>query len=64
LHPNQISQWKREFMENAEKAFDGDTTTTVVILPEFQTIGLVEIYELYTNEYETIKKKIYSNLQS
>lgn len=23
LHPNQISQWKREFLNNAEKAFDG-----------------------------------------
>lgn len=27
LHPNQISLWKREFMENACKAFDGAKDT-------------------------------------
>lgn len=26
IHPNQISKWKREFIDNADKAFDSDKT--------------------------------------
>lgn len=24
LHPNQVNKWKKEFVENASKAFEGD----------------------------------------
>ena len=27
IHPNQISKWKREFLENVSKIFDGETGT-------------------------------------
>lgn len=26
VHPNQVSQWKRQFVENASKAFDDGTS--------------------------------------
>ena len=28
VHPNQVSQWKRQFLENASKAFDDGTNAT------------------------------------
>lgn len=39
LHPNQISQWKREFLSGAENAFEGKSK------PEEQEVNTEELYQ-------------------
>lgn len=56
LHANQISQWKREFIENAESAFEGDKSSQDSKQKEdqlYRKIGELEI------ENDFLKKSLW-----
>jgi len=58
VHPNQITKWKREFVENAEKVYEGnknDTTLAGKIDALHRKIGELEM------ERDFLKKSLWKS---
>ena len=58
LHPNQISQWKKEFMENADKAFGDSQSSDQMKSLEQEKEELFKQIGRLSMENEWLKKKV------
>jgi transposase len=58
LHPNQISQWKREFLNNAENVFDSGKPKSKKTEAEEREEGLLKMIGQQKVELDFLKKAL------
>lgn len=58
LHPNQISQWKREFLHNAENVFDSGKTKSKKTEAEEREEELLKMIGQQKVELDFLKKAL------